>query len=136
MINEIKNIEIEMKNFFNLIVILFFGLTFAACGDDDDDVGSIDIVGTWHATVGNGKATITLTFENNNTGFLHYCWDTSSHYRTVDYAFTYKVSGNTIETSGTAVDSEDGAYDESMKFTYSNGKLSGGRWATDNDYSK
>ena len=51
MINEIKIIEIEMKKFFNLIVILFLGLTFAACGDDDDDVGSIDIVGTWHATV-------------------------------------------------------------------------------------
>ena len=37
MINEIKNIEIEMKKILNLIVILFFGLTFAACGDDDDD---------------------------------------------------------------------------------------------------
>ena len=126
----------EMKRIFNLIVILFLGLTFAACGDDDDDVSSIDIVGTWHATVGNGKATITLTFENNNTGFLHYCWDTSNRYRTVDYAFTYKVSGNTIETSGTAVDSEDGPSEKSMKFTYSNGKLTGGSWATDNDYSK
>ena len=32
MINEIKNIEIEMKKILNIIVILFFGLTFAACG--------------------------------------------------------------------------------------------------------
>ena len=29
MINEIKNIEIEMKKILNIIVILFFGLTFA-----------------------------------------------------------------------------------------------------------
>ena len=111
-------------------------ITFCACGGDDDDVASMDIIGTWHATVGNGKASITLTFENNNTGFLNYIWDTSYHYRTVNYAFTYKIHGNTIETTGTAVDSEDGVSEGNMKFIYSNGKLTGGRWATDNDYSK
>ena len=46
MINEIKNIEIEMKKIFNLIVILFFGLTFAACGDDDE-MSNSPLIGTW-----------------------------------------------------------------------------------------
>ena len=46
----------KLKRFFSS---LMFGLmavcamTLSACGDDHDDVGSIDIVGTWHATVGN-----------------------------------------------------------------------------------
>ena len=46
MINEIKNIEIEMKKILNIIVILFFGLTFAACGDDDE-MSNSPLIGTW-----------------------------------------------------------------------------------------
>ena len=45
MINEIKNIEIVMKKILNLIVILFFGLTFAACSDDDEEMSKSPLIG-------------------------------------------------------------------------------------------
>lgn len=124
--------------------MLFTACVFISCSDDEDDISKNDIskndiVGTWYATVNHGKADVSLTFESNKTGYLHYCWD-NVRYHTVDYAFTYSISGNKIKTKGTFVetDPENGVStnDGAMDFTYSGGKLTGGRWATDNGYAK
>ena len=63
------------------------------------------------------------------------CWD-NVNYHVVEYAFTYKISGNEIKTSGKAFDSSSGESDESRTFTYANGKLTGGGWITDNGYTR
>lgn len=118
--------------FYSIIMMLTFGLSFLSCSDD---VETADIVGTWHATVSGGKANISLTFNSDKTGNLHYCWD-NVNYHVVEYAFTYKISGNEIKTSGKAFDSSSGESDCSMTFTYANGKLTGGRWGTDNGYTR
>lgn len=120
---------------FGIIMMLMLGMSFVSCSDDDGDAGRSDIVGTWYATVNNGKATISLTFNDDKTGYLHYCWD-NVRYHTVDYAFTYSISGNTIKTRGTFADSDDGVSEGSMNFTYSGGKITGGRWSTDDGYSR
>lgn len=126
------------KTIFRLLtmaMIAILSCQFASCSDDDDDIETADIVGNWYATVNNGKATISLTFNDNKTGYLHYCWD-NVRYHTIDYSFTYKISGSTIKTSGTYVDYDDGVSEGSMDFSFSNGKITGGRWSTDNGYTK
>ena len=137
------------NNMINMKKILFYMMLVLSscllgCSDDDDKLSTNDddklstndIVGTWHATVGGGKASISLTFNSNKTGTLNYCWD-NVIYHVVEYIFTYQISGNTIKTQGTYIDSDsDGDTEGSMDFTYSNGKLTGGRWATDNGYTR
>ena len=76
MINEIKNMEIEMKKILNLIVILFFGLTFAACGDDDEEMSNSPLIGTWTKQF-QGVDTYGIrsyTFNADGTGRLQ-SWD-------------------------------------------------------------
>ena len=78
MINEIKNIEIEMKKIFNLIVILFFGLTFAACVDDDEEMSKSPLIGTWTKQIQwaytDGTRDHSYTFYADGTGRLK-SWD-------------------------------------------------------------
>lgn len=125
---------ILMKKYF-----LFFVMLLSACMNVSctDDIEENEIVGTWHATVNGGKANISITFEPNNTGYLFYCWD-NVNYHTIGYSFTYKISGKDIKTKGVFADSDpdEGEYEGSMTLTYSGGKLTGGRWATDNGYTK
>lgn len=70
----------EMKKIFNLIVILFFGLTFAACGDDDDDneMPNSPLIGTWTKQIQwaetNGTRDQSYTFYANGTGRVK-SWD-------------------------------------------------------------
>lgn len=122
------------------LAILFMAIvtcaSFSACSDDDEDGGNVsDIVGTWYATVGNGKASISLTFNNDKTGILDYEWDNINYHRVI-YSFTYTFSGGKINCNGTSVDSDGSSDQESMTFEYSGGKITGGRWATDSPYKK
>ena len=129
----------KTRKYLLLFAMIFTACVFVGCSDDEEDISRNDIVGTWYATVIGGKATISLTFESDKTGSLHYCWD-NVRYHTVGYAFPYSISGNKLKNKGTKVDNdpENGVstYESSMDFTYSDGKLKGGDWSTDNGYTK
>lgn len=126
---------------FRFIAMMFVAImtcvTFSACSDDDDDNSgnTSEIVGTWYATVANGKARIYLTFNSDNTGQLDYEWDNVNYTRAI-YTFTYTYSGGNVKCNGTIVHSSDGTSPQEMTFKYSNGQLTGGRWTTDSPYRK
>lgn len=117
------------------IVLSICCLSISINSCSDDDISSNEIIGTWYATTSGGKASITLTFNSDHTGYLHYCWD-NVRYHVIEYVFTYKINGNEIKTNGTVVDSDEGESSGSMNFKVVGDKIIGGRWHTDNDYSK
>jgi len=119
------------KNFYylSLILGLVLGMTmFTACGGDDDDNGGgasggntpiASIVGTWSGEdkierTGSTR-TLIVTFKSDMTGDFTY--ESNAYYRYA--AFTYSISGNTINCKG-VIAGEDGNVNEdwSQSFTY------------------
>lgn len=128
-----KKYKKRLQTFVAIAMCICMAIALNSCGDDD--ISSNDITGTWYATSSGGKASISLTFNSDKTGNLHYCWD-NVRYHVIEYIFTYKISGNEIKTNGTFIDSDDGESSGSMNFKVVGDKITGGRWHTDNDYSK
>lgn len=120
MIKRIKNKT--LLKLMAMVMVAFVGLTFTACGDDDDEGGSNALIGTWYLESYNGtyctwgeywkitskeikwnnrgKGTFNTTYSYTSTGStlsIKCTYTSSGSTKDYDESYgTYKINGNTL----------------------------------------
>lgn len=130
-----------LQRFFFLLFVGFTLCVVLACGDDEDDGGSIPsgLVGDWYGYT--SKRSVYVTFNSNGTGTLEMSYEgPSGWWKEANAAFSYTVSGSSVKCKGkkTEIDADGKVLNESFSttFTYSGSKLSGGGYYDITNYQK
>lgn len=112
----------QIKTLFLLLVVTLMSISLTACGDDNDEPGGGDIVGTWEADyidwfVGNGQSGV---LESQSKVYIRF-YDDNTYISISDFVYsdewveifgvekheieidrgTYKITGNTISIQST-----------------------------------
>lgn len=101
-----KQINDKILKLMAMLMVIFAGATFTACGGDDDDEpegsGSSNsssvpsaLIGTWERSyqINQGKFLSRYVFKSNGSGSEHYESNSGTNFT---YNFTYRYSSSTV----------------------------------------
>jgi len=82
-----------------MIAMLAMSVSFSSCGDDDEDIEKVSIVGKWEQ-VNSAGTVITVTFNSNRTGVVHYLYTNNTGDENENFEYDYIDSDRSLTVIG------------------------------------
>lgn len=82
-----------------MVAMFAMSISFSSCGDDDEDIDKVSIVGKWEQ-VNSAGTVITVTFKSNRTGVVHYLYTNNTGDENENFEYDYIDSDRSLTVIG------------------------------------
>lgn len=82
-----------------MVAMLAMSVSFSSCGDDEEDIEKVSIVGKWEQ-VNQAGTVITVTFNSNRTGVVHYLYTNNTGDENENFEYDYIDSDRSLTVIG------------------------------------
>lgn len=82
-----------------IVAMLAMSVSFSSCDPDDGDIEKVSIVGKWEQ-VNSAGTVITVTFNSNRTGVVHYLYTNNTGDENENFEYDYIDSDRSLTVIG------------------------------------
>lgn len=82
-----------------MMMVLLLAMSSSSCRDDDEDIVKVSIVGKWEQ-VNSAGTVITVTFNSNRTGVVHYLYTNNTGDENENFEYDYIDSDRSLTVIG------------------------------------